>query len=183
MALGEGVHDQVLRAVGVLILVDQDVVEPRLVLFAGIFEIPQNLNGLHQQIVEIECAALMQRCLIALVEQRDGIFESAPGVVGIVLGRHQLLFGVRHLAQHGLGPDFLVLDPLLAQTSPNESELVGAVVNDEIGRIADALDLAAQDAYADAVEGPQPDVAGRAAENGLDPVTHLARGLVGEGDR
>ena len=46
----------------------------------------------------------------------------------------------------------------------------------------DRLGMAAQNARGERMEGAEPDPLGGAADHRLEPLAHLARGLVGEGD-
>ena len=71
--LGKQAHQLVLAAVGVLILVDHDVVEASIPGFACGVVVTQQANGLQQQIVEIERIGIAQRLFVLLVERRDGL--------------------------------------------------------------------------------------------------------------
>jgi hypothetical protein len=74
--------------------------------------------------------------------------------------------------------DVLGLDQLLEQPL-----LVVGVDDREVGFQAHQFGMAAQDLGADRVEGAEPAHAlDLRAEHDADPVAHLARGLVGEGD-
>ena len=64
-----------------------------------------------------------------------------------------------------------------------EANLVGLVVDREVRPVAEPGRLPAEDAAAGGVEGEDPDRAGDSAEHVLEPLAHLAGGLVREGDR
>ena len=63
-----------------------------------------------------------------------------------------------------------------------ESELVIGIEDGEVRPQPDALGMAAEHPHAEGVEGAEPEPLRRAAEHGRDPLAHLARRLVGEGD-
>jgi hypothetical protein len=63
------------------------------------------------------------------------------------------------------------------------SNLVGGVVDREVRAVAEPGRLPAEDAPARGVEGEDPDPPRRVAEQALEPVAHLVRGAVREGDR
>ena len=70
----------------------------------------------------------------------------------------------------------------LLEARLDDPHLVGLVVDRERRAVPEPLGLAAEDPPAGGVEGEDPDRAGRAAEDALEPLPHLGRGLVGEGD-
>ena len=69
------------------------------------------------------------------------------------------------------------IDELLEQ-----GQLVLGVVDARVGRDAQRLALAAQDAQPGRVEGAEPQAPGAIAERRLQPPAHLAGGAVGEGE-
>src|SRR5206468_7738640 len=71
----------------------------------------------------------------------------------------------------------------LFQTLLDEPQLVGLVVDREVRPVTEPLSLAAQDAAAGGVEGEDPEPTPARTEQALEPLPHLARGLVREGDR
>ena len=82
------------------------------------------------------------------------------------------------LGRPALGVDVLGLEHLLDQPL-----LIVGVEDGEVGLQPDQLGVAAQDLGGDRVEGAQPAQAlGRRADQVGDPLAHLARRLVGEGD-
>ena len=65
---GQRQRQLVLRHVGVLVLVDQHVLEPLLVVRQHIGMGAEQLDGLHQQIVEVHRAGLQQTRLVVDVD-------------------------------------------------------------------------------------------------------------------
>ena len=64
-----------------------------------------------------------------------------------------------------------------------QPDLVVGVEDREVRLEPDRLGMAAQDARGERVEGAEPHPFGGAADHRLEPLAHLARRLVGEGDR
>ena len=91
---GQQAHQLVLRAVGVLILVDQEVLEAAVVVLAHRGDDFQQAHGLEQQVVEIERVGLAQLFAILLVDVRH--------LLGLGIGRLQVhLLRIEHVV---LGP-------------------------------------------------------------------------------
>ena len=79
------------------------------------------------------------------------------------------------------GEPLRVLAELL-EARLDDPYLVGLVVDRERRAVAEPLRLAAQDPPAGGVEGEDPDRARGSAEDPLEPLAHLGRSLVREGD-
>ena len=78
---------------------------------------------------------------------------------------------------------FLSSIPSASSNLLQEAQLVVGVEDREVGLEADALGLLAHQAGGQRMEGAEPPALDRAAEQAGDPLLHLARRLVGEGDR
>ena len=89
---GQGLDDAVLGAVGVLVLVDQQVVETPGLGRADLGKPRKKLLGQQEQVIEIDRAGRLQRPLIAAVGRRG----------------QMLLVGLGH-GDRFLGPDRTVL--------------------------------------------------------------------------
>ena len=184
MGLRQQPEPQVLRDVGVLVLVHQQVAEALLVVGEHVGVRGEEGQVVQQQVAEIDGVHGPQPLLIGGVEGR----RAAVGVVGAVRARH-LVDGeapvLPALDDDGEGarrPALLVdvgrLDDLLEQAN-----LVVGVEDGEVGLEARELGVAAQDAGRNGVEGAEPEAGGGAAQQSLHAADHLARRLVGEGDR
>ena len=87
-------HQFVLRAVGVLVFVDQHVLKAPVVVVADFGHGFQQARGFEQQIVEVERVGLEQLFAILLVDVRDAL--------GLGIGRLQVnLLRIEHVV---LGP-------------------------------------------------------------------------------
>ena len=111
---------------------------------------------------------------------QDLVLVAAVGDVG---GTLQLALGLRNgIAQR---PDRVALgvEPQLVEDAPQGRPGVVLVEDDKARHDADPLRLAAQDPDRSPVEGPDPHLLSRFADQRLDPAAHLPRGLVGERHR
>ena len=175
------VEQVVLRHVGVLVLVHHDVAQAVLVALADGVVAAQHLDREHQQVVEIEGVVVVQARLVDAVHAGDDGVESIVfrlaleglGVDEVVLqgadAAANLLRGVEVLG------DFQVADALFDQR-----QLIRGIVDDEIGRQAKMIGLAAQQARAGGVEGAEPQRQAGGAEQPVHPLPHFLGGLVGE---
>ncbi|MGY3680304.1 hypothetical protein ACVWXU_003927 [Streptomyces sp. TE33382] len=95
----------------------------------------------------------------------------------------QLVLQVGDLGRERLRRVALGIEVQIAADQGHQPLGVGGVVDRERRGEAELLRLAAQDPHARAVEGHDPHGVGARADELLDTLLHLARGLVGEGDR
>ena len=183
-ALPQQPQPQILGDVGVLVLVDQDVLEALLVLPQHVRLLAEQADVLDQQIAEIGGVEHLQPLLIGDVE----LLALAAGEARALAGRHlvgrqaAVLPAVDQAGEHARRPALLV-DVLGLEQLLDQPDLVVDVEDGEIGLQPDQLGVPAQDLAADRVEGAEPGHAlDHAADHGADALLHLARGLVGEGD-
>ncbi len=90
---------------------------------------------------------------------------------------------LRHPVQDGAGLEALGVEVEVLADQGHQPLLVGGVVDREVRLVAELVDLLAQDPHAGRVEGRDPHDPGPLADQLLDALLHLGRGLVGEGDR
>ncbi len=176
-------QEAVLRVVGVLVLVDEDVAEARGVALADVLEELEQVDGAEQQVVEVHRVHAQQVALVEAVDLGDHLLEGRADLLPVGLGVEQAVLGGGELVVDRGGRVALGVDPDGVHAALGQPPRVGLVVDRELARVAQALGLGAQDARAGSVEGHQPHPARAASEQALDPVAHLAGGLVGERDR
>ena len=96
---GEQQHYLLLHRIGILILVDQHVLEPVGVASADILVVFEQEVGMDEQIVEIHGVGLAQTVLICSVNLISLVYFGEPvpvaqlGIVGILLGQYQAVLG------------------------------------------------------------------------------------------
>ena len=174
---------QVLRDVGVLVLVDQRVAEAALILRQHIGVLLEQAQHLEQEVAEVGGVELLQPLLVGGIERGALALGEGEGFPARhLVGREAAVLPAvdqgRELAR---GPAVLV-EPLALDHLLDEADLVVGVEDGEARLEADELGMAAQDLDADGMEGAEPRHAlDRAADQRADALLHLARGLVGEG--
>ena len=175
---------QILRHVGVLIFVDQDEFEARLILPQHFGLLAEQPDALQQQIAEVGGVEDLQPLLKRLVEFQPLAVGEGGGFAGrhLLGGEAAVLPAVDQHGQHARRPALLV-DVLGFEQLLEQPDLVVDVEDGEVGLQPDQLGVAAQDFHADRVEGAEPRHAlDHAADDVADARLHLARRLVGEGD-
>ena len=173
----------VLRVVGVLVFIDEHVAEPAAVVLPHVGEGLQQVDRGHDQVVEVERVGLAQAALVVAERLGVGLLEGVARLLGGVLRVAQLVLLVRDPVEHRIGLVLLRVELEVAQHQRHQPLGVGRVVDREVGLEAHPVDLLAEDPDAGGVEGRDPHDPGPLADEGLDALLHLGRGLVGEGDR
>jgi len=179
---GEEVGEAVLGVVRVLVLVDEDVAEGALVVTQALGDLLEELDGAHEQVVEVHGVHRHELLLVKVVDVGRDAGEAAARLLAEGGRVEQLVLGVRDLAGDGLGRVALRIVLERLEATADEAALVVGVVDRERAAVPETVGLAAQDAGAHRVEGADPHRARDAADEALDALLHLARGLVREGD-
>jgi len=138
-----------------------------------------------QQIAEIGGIEDLEPLLIGRVQLAAAAVAEHPGFARRhLLWRQATIFpAVDQAGQHSRRPA-LVVDIIGLQQLLQQPDLVVDIEHGEIGFQLHQLGMAAQDAPADRMEGAEPGHAlDRLAQHLAEPKLHLARRLVGEGDR
>ena len=180
--VGEQAHDAVLRVVRVLVLVDEQVVEHALPALAHVVEALEQLDGAHQQVVEVHRVGGVQPALVELEDVGHDLIEEVADVLAeLCRGDEAVLLG-GDARVDAARREALRVAPELLEARLHDAHLVGLVVDREVRAVAEAIGLAPQDASAGRVERHHPHAA-RLADELLDALPHLGRGAVRERDR
>ena len=191
MAARQVAQEQVLHAVRVLVLVDEQVLEALgpLVAHAGLAL--EDQDDLEQQVVEVERVGALHGRRVVARDAREHLALDAVPFVGDL--EHELAAGTERqvpgavLLAADLGADPARLEARRVEARAGDELLqeavaVARVVDREVARVArEHLDLAPQEPRAGRVEGRDP-TAGRVDE-ARHARAHLARRLVRERDR
>ena len=182
-ALRQETQPQVLDGVGVLVLVDQNVAEAALKAGEHVGVLAEKPQRFEQQIAEIDRVQRFQPRLIGGVERR-----AAPGGEcrrfrwGNVLRIDAAVLPAVDGARQRPGRPALVVEVLRLQNLLQEPQLIVRIEDGEVRPKADEFGVHAQDFHADRMERAEPGHALMGAGEDADPLAHLARRLVGEGD-
>jgi hypothetical protein len=180
--------DDELGVVGVLVLVDEQVLPALVALGADVLVLLQQLGCEHQQVVEVDGAGASQGLLVRGIDPGDGLGVEVHGAGAVRGGVEQLILGVGDRREHApcrpVGRRHAQgFDRLLAQ-----GRLVPRVVDRELGLEPGPVGVLAEQACAQRVErgdGQPAHAPGVrvSPEQVQDALAHLPRGLVGEGQR
>ena len=182
VAAGEEQDDLVLGLVGVLVLVDEDVLEALPVVLEHVGVVAQQADGVDEQVVEVHRPRLVQAVLVLPVH---------VGVLAVedVLRPRRDLGGVEELvlpeadeAVDAARREALGVEVEVADHVPGQAHGVGLVVDRELAGVAEAVGVGPQDPHARRVERAHPHRAGDRADERGDALAHLLGRLVGERD-
>ena len=138
--VGAQLVDQgVLGVVGVLVLVDQHVAEPAAVGLADVGELLEQVDGHHDQVVEVEGVGLTQAALVHRVRRRHRLLEPVAGVLGRVVGVAQLVLVVADPVEDGTGLVALGVEVEVLEHQRHQPLGVGGVVDREAGLEAELV--------------------------------------------
>ena len=183
VAAGEQEDDLVLGLVGVLVLVDEDVLEALAVVLEHVGVVAEQADGVDEQVVEVH---------------RPGLVQAVPGTRGTrrrACGRR--CSGARAATSSGSSSSFFhrLIRPCtprgvnrlasrceVADDVAGQAHGVGLVVDRELARVAEPVGVGPQDPHARRVERAHPHRAGHRADERGDALAHLVGGLVGERD-
>jgi hypothetical protein len=186
-----------LGAVGVLVLVDHQVVPALPALLAHLHVVAEEPDREEQEVVEVRGPGGAQRLLVARVDVgREHRVVVGAVVAHAALGHlqlrrlrvHHAVLPVGDLEEHALHVEGVVAGGgdhvhLLRDDALDQRGLVAGGVDGELLGQADALAVVAQHARPQRVEGGEGDALRLAADDAGDALAHLQRRLVGEGHR
>jgi hypothetical protein len=183
VAGGEQPQPEILGDVGVLVLVDEDVAEPALVLLEHVRMCLQDAEDVQQQVAEVAGVERAQPLLVGGVElgaaMREGVRLRRRHLLG---GQGAVLPAVDQAGEVARRPALLV-DVRRLDELAHQPHLVVGVEDGEVRLQPGELGVPAQELGRERVEGAEPGhPLDDAADELADAVLHLPRGLVGEGD-
>ena len=167
--------------VGVLELVDQDVLIPLLVAVQHLWESVEQLRRLEEQVVEIDGVVPGQQLLVVPVGAGAELLEVAVGVAGHCVGAAQHALGAGDRAQHRAGRVLFRVDFGQLHRLLDHGGLVAVVIDGVVVGEAEVVAFLPQKAGAEGVEGADGQSVAAVAHQAPQPVAHFAGRLVGEG--
>ena len=186
---GQQLDQLLLRAVGVLELIDHQILEslapcrPRVRMFA------QQLHGPQQQIVEIHGRSLVQDFLIRAENLRHilAVAVVRPLRIGFhIIRRDAVIFRVADLAAHAARRIVFGSEAQLQNRALHCRVLVVVIVDSEVARQSEMPEFAPQQSRTERMKRRNPyarGVAAARAQKLRDALFHHARGFVRERDR
>ena len=180
--VSEQLDHHVLGVVGVLILVHHDVTETFAVALQHRRMIRQQLEGLDQQIVEIQGVVGLQAGLILQIDIVDHL--AAVILLGFaepLVRAHELVLRIGNFGRQLAGRQELLIDIQPLEDLLQHGLLVIIVINDKGAGVAQLLDIPAEHPGTGGVEGGDPGVLCLVAHHGGNALLHLLGRLVGKG--
>ena len=140
-----------LGIVGVLILIDQYILETLDIFLPDILMVTQQDKGLDKQIVEVHRISLMATFHIALIDLRHHwalvlSIVSSPRTGGILLWQQQVVLGHRDAISHTIGLIRLVVKLHLFDDAFHQRPGISLIVNSKIRIKADSFRFSPQNA-------------------------------------
>ena len=175
-------RDAVLRVVGVLVLVDQQVREDLLPAVADVVEALEQIHGAHEQVVEVHRVRLVQSSLVLDEDVRDRLLEEAVHLLAELGRGHEAVLLGRDARVDTARREPLRVAIELLEARAHEPHLVRLVVDREVRPVAQPIGVASQDPTARRVERQHPHAA-RGPDELLDALAHLAGRAIRERDR
>ena len=187
--LRQAAYDDVLRIVGVLILVHEHI--PELLLVAGqhVLAVTQQYVGLQQQVVEIHRSVLLAALAIDVVYVAElrylllTVLGTVRRIGEIGSGRNQAVLGIGDARGYGIGLVLVVRQVHVANDGLQQVLDVRRLIDGERLGKTYAVGIFAQYAGKYRVERSHAYVAALRADHALDALAHLLGGLVGKGQR
>ena len=184
MLLREQPEPQILGYVGVLVFVHEQVAEARVVFGEDVRVLREDRQVVQEEVAEIGGVRAPQPLLVGGVERRCAAVREVRAVgAGDLIGREPPVLPALDDGGEGAGRPPLLVQIRRLQELPEQAGLVVRVEDREVRREPGERRVAAQHARADRVERAEPEAGGGAPDQRLHPADHLARRLVGEGDR
>ena len=149
---------------------------------ANLLRLLKELDGLEQQIVEVECVRVLERLRIELVDLGDLLLTRIPR--GVAEDRRAFHAVLRVADSRERRPRLrdAVVNAERFECLLDDRELIGGIVDDEVARQPDVRRLTTQQSCAQRVKRRDPHLTAVHTQQGFDAPPHFFRGFVGKGD-
>ena len=181
-ARAELLYQAVLQGVGVLKFVHQHALKTLLIVLQHLGVVGEELNGQQQQFGKIHRALLAAKFFVVVVELANGQLPRMRRRRH-VFGAQAFFFISIDLPDHVFRLHHRFIPLARAHHPLYQTQLVVAVHDDELLRPLHQRRVTAQDAVANAVKSPHPQLPQRALQRRFQPLSHFTRCLVGKGQR
>ncbi len=182
-AFGQLANQQILDAVGILVLVHEDVLEPVLVPFQHVAVAGEEFQRLQEKVVEVQRIRVPQAALVFLVDLTGALDQGIVPRLAVLCGPKHLVLRDADAAPDARRAELLLGDPEGLHDAAHQRLGIVGVVDGEVAGIAELLGLEPEEAGAERMERPHPERLAPLADQGGDPALHLPRRLVREGER
>jgi len=173
--------EPVLLSIRILILVHHDVGITRTVSLCSLRRLVEDLDRLDKQVVKIKGIRFFQP-LVVIPKYRSSEFPGRfPGFFCQFVGRLSMILGTADSGLNSAGADNLFIDLQILHGCLHDLHLIGIVINGEVPRIAELVNLPAEQSHTKGVKCRNQRIARtRALEKIPHAELHLVGGLVRE---
>ncbi len=131
MPLGEQPHQFVLRAIGVLVLVDHEVAQPPVVARACGLIVIEQADSFEQKVVEVQGIGLPQRFFVLLKDHRDLCQVRFRGFLIQILRRLLAVLCMADERKYGARLHEFLVQTKMPERRLDNGELILVIVNRE----------------------------------------------------
>jgi hypothetical protein len=164
-----------------LILIDHDELKLSRIPLADGRRVVEEVDGLEQEIVEVERTGFLERPHVAAVQLSDVAILEIPAVLED-LGSFHAVLRMADATEHVPRLIGAVIETCFLDQLFDHRLLIARIVDHEVARETNVRRLASQQARTQRVERRDPHRPAVRAEKRLDAVAHLCCGLIGERD-
>ncbi len=175
-------NNLVLGSVGVLILVNEDVLKLMLIVGQHVWKVTKKSDRVHEEIVEVHGASPFETQLVFLIGLSMTPIDDVLGRIECRGWRNQFVLPETDVGLNSLSWELAGIKTHIAHDITCESFAVRSVVDTERLRVTDLVGVRTQHAHATLVKGGDPHAASHRTNQHRDSFLHLVCGLVGERD-
>ena len=175
----------ILQMVGVLILVDQHVAETAAIVFPHFPILLQQMHRLQNQIIEVQRVGIAEFARVKRIHFTDADLTPISlflPMLAVFCRTDHLLLGAGDGGEHLAGGKCLFIQVQFLEAILDDPLAVVGIVDGKVAAVADAVNIAAQDAHTGGVEGGCPYIAALLPQHPLQALLQLVGSLVGEGN-
>ncbi len=182
VAAGKQVREGILDAVRILVLVDADLAEALLVLGEHLRVLAQELESLHEEVVEVHRIGTCQPAVELVIDPCCLLVQGRVAVRAELFWPLHRILRIRDAGTDGIQRILLRIDIELVHDGLHETLGIIVVVDGERPRVAQKLAVLPEHAHAHGMEGADPHATDAARHDGREALAHLIGSLVREGD-
>ena len=166
-----------------MVFVDEHVAEAPLIIGEDFGVAGEKVQIVQHQIAKIDGIHRHQAVLVLAIELHRPALREIAGIGGRnLVGAETAILPALNLSEQKARRPAPLVDVLRLQDLLQQPDLVIGVEDREARLEPDRLGVPAQNARGDRMKGAEPHAFGGAADHRFQPLAHLARRLVGEGD-
>ena len=173
----------ILRTIGILIFVHQNVLKTVLVLDTDFLMFFQKQHRYHEQIIKVHGVIGTQLLGIKRIDLGHFLLEEILRIPGHRLRPHQLIFRIGNGILNRAGGILLGVKVQFLQTFLDDHLTVAAVVDNEIALVhARCFHFPPQESGTEGMEGGEPYILSPLANHSIHTFPHFRGGFIGKGN-